>query len=200
MKKQLFAALLDRIAGIKDVDGKAVFRWVDRWFNQAANAEAEPFDLPAAFVHFGDWQWQTLGQGVQRATANVTVYVMQSTYAEAFRANGGDGTNVSPNAAQALALFDAEDAVQRSLHGWAPNLPAPMAAGVMTRTASSSSSDYTEVTLDSLSFSVEVTDLAAARVFGAAELEDVATFPDVHETFPMMNPMQAPGGFRLPGR
>lgn len=200
MKKLLFAALLDRIAGIRDADGKPVFRWVDRWFNQAANIEREEYDLPAAFVHFGDWQWQTLGQGIQRATANVTVYVMQSTAAENFRAVTKQGTvNVSDNADWAMKLFDAEDAVQRSLHGWSPNLPEPLSAGVMTRTASSSNADYTDVTVDALSFTVEVTDAAAAPDRALATVEDVFPVTDMNgNPFPMETPMPVPGGFVLP--
>ena len=124
--KQVYLALTERVAAIRDRDGRPIFKHIDRYNSQPEFLDEVTFPFPAVFVEFADVAWRTLGRGniglnaeglptrVQIGEATVRFHVVQQTYADTHR--GAKTQTVG------LEVWDALDALSAAIQGFAPPL------------------------------------------------------------------------------
>ena len=72
MLQTLYEALSNRLQTATDA------RWIDLWDNQLQRIERiNPLPYPWLFIALERIDWETMGRGVQRGTAQLTVHVVQ---------------------------------------------------------------------------------------------------------------------------
>lgn len=119
MRKVIYKALIDRLAGIVGEDQLPLIKHVDLWNLNLEAAEEEVFDTPAVFVEFLPIEWELVKDVVRRGRIRIRLHIVTS--AKGISSMGSNSIEASLN------YFDVVDAINDALIGWNTADFAPLA-------------------------------------------------------------------------
>jgi len=123
VKKDIFKALGDYLMlnATNLPDGLPNLKWVDKQMGQFTDpATAFALPLPTVLISFLDFDWETIGKGVQKGMGSIRIEVYFENYANSFTG--------SLNQELALQFWEfTEDVIHKLLQGYAiKDLMSPM--------------------------------------------------------------------------